>query len=73
MNRNETINLVADILQSVYSKQTRDCHENLAETIITVLEEEGVIDFPTSKDMGILKYLGHHPNLSKGCLASTCI
>lgn len=44
MDKNEAIEMVANLLQSVYSKQSRESHEILAECIVDQFIEHNVLN-----------------------------
>lgn len=44
MHKKQAIKLLADVLQSVYSKQSRECHETLAECVIDIFMDHGILE-----------------------------
>lgn len=78
MDKNEAIKIAADIIQSVYVKQTRECHETLAECIVDAFIEHTIlnVDVPDYRDylvrtrQFIVKE--HHRCLNKDYLLDTC-
>lgn len=68
MDKNDAIKIAADILQSVYTKQSRECHETLAECIVDSFIDSMILNVNVPE---YSEFKVHHRHLGKDCQLNT--